>query len=290
MQERHAQFLVAGGKPAFFSRQWQHWLARSAWVPILCAVLTTISVLPRDAHAEKPDIVLLVASGNDARASAGSGAPQSAFRNTIQFVERGLDVGFEVRRYPWNRLIQNLNNGEGLAFGLSKNSSRMQTLHFSEPVYANYVWLITRSDASFPFSGMQDLKGKSLGMNRGSSFGDEFDRQKNLLFTVEEDAYGLQSRLNKLLNHRMDAIIYQNRNADPEQVEAMLNQRVTERMPEIKLPPGVRFIVLRKPLMTDNIHFAIRAQDDHGIIKKINAVIIKGKKNGELAKALSQEP
>ncbi|WP_394782307.1 substrate-binding periplasmic protein [Undibacterium sp.] len=248
-----------------------------------------LALLPGLVHAEKPDIVLLVASGNDVRASARSGAPQSAFRNTIQFVERGLDVGFEVRRYPWNRLIQNLHNGEGLAFGLSKNSSRMQTLHFSEPVYSNYVWLITRSDATFPFSGMQDLRGKSLGINRGSSFGDEFDRQKNLLFTVEEDAYGLQSRLNKLLNNRMDAIIYQNRNADPEQVEAMLNQRVAEHMPEIKMPPGVRFRVLRKPLMTDNIHFAIRAQDDHGIINKINTVIIKGRKNGELAKALSQE-
>jgi len=251
---------------------------RLAW---LCLLLP-----PCMACAEKPGIVLMVAASNDA--GLGS-SPQPAFRNTIEFVERGLDVGFELRRYPWNRLLHNLNKGEGLAFGLSKNAARLQTLHFSEPVYVNYVWLVTRSDAVFPFSDMQDLKGKSLGVSRGSSFGDEFDRQKNILFTAEEDAYGLPNRLKKLLNKRMDAIVYQNRNADPEQVEAMLNRLVAERMPEIQMPPGVAFRVLRKPLMTDNIHFAIRAQNDDGIIKKINAVIINGKKTGELAKALSQE-
>ncbi|GGC95413.1 substrate-binding periplasmic protein [Undibacterium terreum] len=253
---------------------------------LLRLLLPLLLLQPLALYAEKPDIVLMVASMTDAVPGT---LPQPAFRNTIEFVERGLDVGFEVRRYPWNRLLQNLNSGEGLAFGLSKNTARLQTLHFSDPVYVNYVWLVTRSDAVFPFSGMQDLKGKSLGINRGASFGDEFDRKKNILFTAEEDAYGLQSRLRKLLNNRMDAIIYQNRNADPEQVELMLNRRVMEDMPEIRMPPGVVFRVLRKPLMMDNIHFAIRARDDDGIIKKINAVIARGKKSGDLAKALSQE-
>ena len=243
-------------------------------------------LLPGLAQAEKPDIVLMLASSDNAATGI---SPQPALRNTVEFVERGLDVGFEVRRYPWKRLLQNLNNGEGLAFGLSKNRERLQTLHFSEPVYVNYVWLVTRSDAVFPFSSMQDLKGKSLGVSRGSSFGDEFDRQKNILFTAEEDAYGLQNRLNKLLSNRMDAIVFQNRNGDPGQVEAMLNQRVAQQMPEIKMPPGITFRVLRKPLLTDSIHFAIRAQNDDGIIAKINTVILKGKKNGELMKALSQE-
>lgn len=267
---------------------WRHGLSRR--VPCIAKLLRLLLPLlllqPLALYAEKPDIVLMVASMTDAVPGT---LPQPAFRNTIEFVERGLDVGFEVRRYPWNRLLQNLNSGEGLAFGLSKNTARLQTLHFSDPVYVNYVWLVTRSDAVFPFSGMQDLKGKSLGINRGASFGDEFDRKKNILFTAEEDAYGLQSRLRKLLNNRMDAIIYQNRNADPEQVELMLNRRVMEDMPEIRMPPGVVFRVLRKPLMTDNIHFAIRAQNDDGIIKKINAVIARGKKSGDLAKALNLE-
>ncbi|HTD06204.1 substrate-binding periplasmic protein [Undibacterium sp.] len=273
---------TTGMVPVGSRQAWRHRLPGR----LLHLILWLSLLQPLMARAEQPDLVLMVAASNDARQGS---APQPAFRNTIEFVERELGVGFEVRRYPWKRLIQNLNSGEGLAFGLSKNAVRLQTLHFSEPVYVNYVWLVTRSDAAFPFSAMPDLKGKSLGVSRGSSFGDEFDRQKNILFTAEEDAYGLQNRLNKLLSKRMDAIVYQNRNADPEQVEAMLNRLVAEQMPEIKLPPGVTFRVLRKPLMTDNIHFAIRAQDDDGIIKKINAVIARGKKTGELARALSYE-
>ncbi len=273
-----------GFSPVFPSKPSRHGLAGGR---LRVTLLLTLGLLmPCLAQAEKPDIVLMLASGD----AAGTGiSPQPALRNTVEFVERGLDVGFEVRRYPWKRLLQNLNNGEGLAFGLSKNSERLQTLRFSEPVYVNYVWLVTRSDTTFPFSSMQDLKGKSLGVSRGSSFGDEFDRQKNILFTAEEDAYGLQNRLNKLLSNRMDAIVFQNRNADPAQVEAMLNQRVAQQMPEIRMPPGVTFRVLRKPLLTDSIHFAIRAQNDDGIIAKINAVILRGKKTGELMKALSQE-
>ncbi len=254
---------------------------------VLASMLLLVGLHPATARAEKPDRVLLVATAsNDIRSGPTA---QSAFRNTIEYVGRELDIGFEVRHYPWNRLIQNLNRGEGLAFGLSKNRTRLQTLHFSEPVYVNYVWLVTRSDAAFPFSGMQDLKGRSVGISRGASYGDEFDRQKNILFTAEEDAYGLQNRLNKLLNNRMDVILFQNRNADPEQVEAKLNRHVAEQMPGIKMPAGVSFRVLRKPLMTDHIHFAIRAQNDDGIIGKINEVILKGRKSGELARALSLE-
>jgi ABC-type amino acid transport substrate-binding protein len=232
------------------------------------------------------DKVLMVASVRDMTRHLYSNQPSVG--NTVAYVQRELGYPFEVRRYPWNRLLQNLNNGEGLAFGLSKNQERLQTLHFSEPVYANYIWLVTRSDAVFPFAGVRDLRGKSLGVTRGTSYGDEFDRQKNLAFEIEEDSYALESRLNKLVNRRMDALLFQHRNPHPEQVEAMLNRRVAEEMPEVKLPPGVSFKVLPKPLLIDPIHFAIRADLDDGIIARINGVISKGKKNGDLTRALDQ--
>jgi ABC-type amino acid transport substrate-binding protein len=244
----------------------------------LVACLLAACELASAANPRSP--VLLIASA-DGRSSA---TLQPSIANTIAYMQRSLDVAFDIRKYPWNRLLQNLNNGEGLALGLSKTQERLQTLHFSDPVYANYVWLVTRSDAVFPFRTLSDLKGKSLGVTRGSSYGEAFEREKNILFDVEEDEFALSARLNKLLNHRMDALLFQHRGARPEQVETLLNSWAAQH--QLPLPPGVSFRVLPKPLLIDPIHFAIRADLDDGLIARINQAIAKGKRNGELLRAL----
>ena len=237
-------------------------------------------LIPRFAWSEKNSVVLLLAESNPDQ------NPQipvnDAFRRTIDYVEKELDVNFEVRHYPWNRLLKNLNQGEGLAFGLSKTKERMRTLHFSDPVYASNIWMVTLSDKVFPYQSIQDLKGKTIGIIRGASYGDEFDAQKTNVFAVDEDTYSITSRLQKLINKRTDVILVGHRSNDPTKIESIINNLIPKLSLESALPSGMKFAVLRKPLSTDHIHFAILASQDNGIINRINTVIQKAKKTSAL--------
>ncbi|MET3116524.1 polar amino acid transport system substrate-binding protein [Undibacterium sp. GrIS 1.8] len=245
---------------------------------LISGLLTLL--IPSFAWSEKSSVVLLLA---EASPDQNPQIPvNDTFRKTMDYVEKELDVNFEIRHYPWNRLLKNLNQGEGLAFGLSKTKERLRTLHFSDPVYTSYVWMITLSNSVFPYQSIQDLKGKKIGIIRGSSYGDEFDAQKNSAFTVDEDTYSITSRLQKLINKRTDVILVGHRSDNPTKIESIINNLIPKLSLESALPSGVKFAVLGKPLSTDHIHFAILASQDNGIINRINTVIQKAKKTSAL--------
>ena len=126
--------------------------------------------------AEPRKLVLLIAESNATNTPQVPYNPM--FQQAVAYVEKELHLQFEYRRYPWKRLLQSLNEGEGLAFGLSKTRERAQTLHFSLPAFATHVWLVVRSDQAFAFSRLADLQGKTVGMVRGSTYGDEFEKAK----------------------------------------------------------------------------------------------------------------
>ncbi|MFZ6870573.1 substrate-binding periplasmic protein [Undibacterium sp. Di27W] len=204
------------------------------------------------------------------------------FQQCVAYVEKELQLQFEYRRYPWTRLLQNLNEGEGLAFGLSKTKERALTLHFSIPAFGTFIWLVVRSDQVFPFSRIADLQGKTVSMIRGSTYGDEFDKARAELLVIEDDVYSLPSRLKKLLSKRTDVMLFSHHDPDPRKVEAMLNKTMPEIAPDTPMPPGVTFKVLDHYLFVDYIHFAILASEDKGIIEQINKAIRKGQQDGSL--------
>ncbi|PXX39925.1 ABC-type amino acid transport substrate-binding protein [Undibacterium pigrum] len=231
--------------------------------------------------AEPRKQVLLIAESN------ATNTPQvpynPIFQQAVGYVEKELNLQFEYRRYPWKRLLQSLNEGEGLAFGLSKTRERALTLHFSLPAFATHVWLVVRSDQTFSFSQIADLQGKTVGMVRGSTYGDEFDRAKSSLLLIEDDLYSLPSRLKKLLSKRTDVMLFSHHDPDPRKVEAMLNKVMPEIAPDTPMPPGVTFKVLDHFLAVDYIHFAILASKDDGIIEQLNKAIRKGQQDGSLS-------
>ena len=173
---------------------------------------------------------------------------------------------------------------------MSRTRERLTMFHFSEPIYANYVWLVTRSDATFAFNGMQDLKGKTVGIVRGTSYGDEFDANRNSLFQVEEDTGSHGARLKKLLNRRMDVMVFGDRRSQAEDVEQLLLQilrkdtsstdRATDRAFD------TNFKVLAKPMSVDDLHFAAVSPQYDGWIKKLSQAIIAGKRSGEINRIL----
>ncbi|GGC95438.1 substrate-binding periplasmic protein [Undibacterium terreum] len=211
---------------------------------------------------------------------------QQEVRNVLAYIERELGVSFDIRRYPWNRVISNARAGEGIVFGLSKTSERLKMFRFSEPVFASYVWLVTRSESSFAFADMRDLKGKTVGVVRGASYGDAFDAQRNKLFRVEEDVSSDVVRLKKLLNRRMDVMLVGDRRPQAEDVENRLNRILHEQINDVAIPEATHVSVMRKPLLTDELHFAALPGKYDGLMQQLDQVILNARKSGEFTRLL----
>ncbi|MFZ6638258.1 substrate-binding periplasmic protein [Undibacterium sp. TC4M20W] len=225
------------------------------------------------------EVVILTADPIDQR---GQPFPLKLADKLFEFIEREGGLQIQQQRSPWPRALQAAENGEGVIYGVSKTKEREKIFHFSLPIQSKYMFLVTRSDAQFRFNTMADLKGKTIGIPRGFSYGDRFDAMKDNLFKVEVDNYAPLSRIYKLLFRRMDAGLFGAANKDPRFLENRLQVLRDENEGSSSPFADVRLTVLPKPLLIDTIHFAVRADKDDGIIDKLNVAILKARKAGLL--------
>ena len=206
-------------------------------------------------------------------------------KQLLMQVESDTGMHFSIKNYPWPRAISMARNEGKLIFGLSLTSEREKLFSFSEPLYYNNVWIVTRSDQTFPFKSLEDLKGKTIGILRGASYGDDFDRAQNKLFKVEEDIGVYSVRLKKLNNKRMDAILFASPDSRAAQVQMRINQilRVEAELNAQEIPS---FSVLPTPLLKDGLRFAIRRDQNSELLQRIDKAITKGKTTGSFNKIL----
>jgi hypothetical protein len=201
-------------------------------------------------------------------------------KDLLHYLEQQLNLEFEFRRYPWIRAMQHTLRGEGLLLGMSKTREREHDYVFSDPISYSANWLVTRCDQPFPFKELQDLKGKTIGIVKGTSSGAEFDRARNNIFNVEEDTVANFSRLNKLKMRRMDAQVWFDFQHDAKRLEARIN-RIYQR--ESRTPIDQKlFCILPKPISILTNHLASDKHKNAELIKHINQAIAKGRKSGAL--------
>lgn len=220
-------------------------------------------------------VTLLLGDALDAR---GRQKPLKPWRRKLfNYLEQELNVTFQIKSYPWPRAERNALNGAGLIFGLPKNDERQRRLHYSDAVGSNTLWLVTRSDTTFPFATLDDLRGKTVGAVRGYTYGDEFERRRNKLFRVDDDIASRSARLQRLLLKRVDALLLvQPGWESAQEVEAGLRAEIAAFSKELNLPPDVSLSVLPQPVQTDSgEYFAIAHAQDDGLIDRINTALAR---------------
>jgi ABC-type amino acid transport substrate-binding protein len=209
-------------------------------------------------------------------------------RKLFDDVEHELDIVFDIRMVPWPRAEVNAMNGEGLVFGLPKTAERLRTLRYTDIAAVNNLWLVTRSDATFEFNGIEDLRGKRVGAVRGFGYGEEFERARGTLFKVDDEISSRAARLSRLMLKRVDVVLlFQANGQGVEEVEANINALMQEPLKAIKAPADVHFTVLPKPLVADTgVYFAIARDKDDGIIARLNAALARLRKPAQGAKRI----
>lgn len=200
----------------------------------------------------------------------------------LAYLEKTLNLHFEVSRVPWRRAMDNALKSDSLLMGMSPTKARLRKYVLSDAINANGNWLITRCDASFRFQDINDLHGKLIGVVAGTTAGDVFDDQINILFKVENDTGAGITRLRKLLLRRMDALVWYGVTSDPKEVQAQINQSYRTSTGEASAQKDL-FCVLPKPISIVTNHFAMRiSRENAHLIARISLAISKGRKSGAL--------
>lgn len=192
------------------------------------------------------------------------------FIKVLNSLEKELDVQFQLQIYPWNRAVKLANDDGGLIFGMSLTPEREAIFSFSEPILFQNLWLVTCTDREFPFESLADLKGKVIGVVRGSRYGGEFDQQKNRLFKIDDDIDASSARLKKLLNHRIDALTFASPINNAKEVEKLINEIDLHEHKDSLKSGEKRFSVLPVPVLQDGLRFAILRGKDDALLQAIN--------------------
>lgn len=199
------------------------------------------------------------------------------FTSIFAAIEKDHNIQFSLQIYPWNRAVKIASTEGGLIFGLSLTPERAEIFRFSEPVVYQYLWLVTRADQQFPFNTIEDLKGKTIGVVRGSKYGGEFDRLKNVLFKTDDDIDAYGPRLKKLQNRRIDAMIFASPLTNHKEVEALIKtiKIPQENETDLSAHQVTRFSVLPIPVLKDGIRFALLKGKNDKLISDIDRTLSK---------------
>lgn len=177
---------------------------------MFCKPLKALSLfalaLSLHAHAADPVVVGVDAENPPFMSSAG-GKAVGLYPAIIAeaFQTAGQTATIEAK--PWKRCIADMDDGRSGVGGIYKNEDRLKKYDFSDQIFVEKMAVFFNKTHRVEFSGVASLLGKRVGVMRGWSYGDEFDKAvKEGKISAEEvnsDAQNFQ----KLSAGRLDAIL-----------------------------------------------------------------------------------
>jgi polar amino acid transport system substrate-binding protein len=207
-------------------------------------------------------------------------------KRLVDFFERESGLQFVIKTVPWNRVKWMVENGEGIAYGISKSPERLPLYRYSLPIQNDKVWAITLGETRPTINSVLDLRGRKIIMTRGTSYGLEFEQLKGKLFEVEENYESNSEHLLGLIKDPKGVVLWSNHermNAD--QFTKHFNTVVIK---SYKLPAlaSLRFNVSAKPIFIDSTHFVSGKGKYMEEMDKLDKAIRRLTNNGGLEKFL----
>lgn len=123
----------------------------------------------------------------------------------LRLLSRRLNVQLEFVTTPWKRAQVMLAKGEvDLLTSIGKTAERMEFAAYVDPPYHNeYILFYMRKNGE-EISEYQDISAKTIGILRGSSYFEKFDRDESLnKITLDSE----EQLLKMLLSKRLDCFV-----------------------------------------------------------------------------------
>ena len=181
------------------------------------------------------------------------------------FARAGLPVRIVAR--PFRRVMEGLRQGTMAGGSVVETPQRAAVADFSAPYFTEQVGVYSRAASGFAFRGIDDLRGKTVGVIRGWAYGAEFDRARAAgAFAVEEvdsDAMNLR----KLALERIDVALVTTMSGELLRLRAEF----------------AAIAVAARPLAAVPIHLALnKGAGGAGLLRRFDAAIAQMRASGEL--------
>lgn len=187
----------------------------------------------------------------------------------VRHVFARTDYAPRITIENWSRAVEGTRMGvyDALA-SVWYSADREQDMLFSAPYLESNLIILKLRKNRRPYTSLQELAGRRLGVRRDYAYGVDFTAVPNLTL-VEEDL--LASNLLNLLNGKVDFVIADQRTANM-QLHELLKDRITEfEVLDIELPPVARHVA------------AARTWPGHeAMIAAFNAALVATQADGSL--------
>lgn len=262
-------------------------IIRGAWpmktFKLALALLLYLLLSIQPAHTEEIRI-----TGNEARApkvfNDQDGVAQGILIEIMRYVQRETGYNFTYTLYPWARAYKSAVNGEAGIIGLSMSKERQAIFDYAnEPLFYDELVLVVKAGKEFPFSAIGDLQGKSIGVCRGCSYGEEYERavRDKVFEPVQGDSPTTQ--LAMLLVDRLDAVLIPVGRAGLE--EALRGKTAGVDL----LKQRDKFVILPKPFARDPNYLAFaKSMGQKKLLMQVDRVLKKGHESGAIQKLIDR--
>lgn len=136
-----------------------------------------------------------------------AGEARGLYPRIIAAAFRRMDVPLEIQALPWRRALRDGTLGETGIGGIYLNPERRAVFDYSAAIAPEILRIYVRPQAPFPFAELADLSGKTVGINRGWSYGEDFDRAAAAGIFRAEEAGDILANARKLIRGRIDCFI-----------------------------------------------------------------------------------
>lgn len=111
--------------------------------------------------------------------------PAGLYPKLLKEIISGTSFKADIVAVPWKRALLYGGAGAGAVGGAYKNDKRLSVYDYSAPLYEEKMVVFVNKDKQFEYNELSDLSGKTIGVNRGWSYGQMFDAaREDKLFDV----------------------------------------------------------------------------------------------------------
>lgn len=139
--------------------------------------------------------------------SEASGKAVGVYPALIKEAFSAMGTKVLIDAKPWKRCLSELDDGITGVGGIYKNDERLQKYDFSEPIFVERMAVYFHKARPVEFANVASLVGLTVGVVRGWSYGDEFDRAVKDKKILVEDVTSDSQNFQKLGLRRLDVVL-----------------------------------------------------------------------------------
>ena len=222
--------------------------------------------------------VIAVDEGNPPFMYAQGEGAAGLYPALIREAFRRMGVAVDVAAMPWKRALAGIDAGENGVGGIYQNAERLKHYDYSEKLFDEVLVVYTPSSQTFPFTGIDSLKGKRVGVIRGWSYGDDFDAAVKAGTIITEEVQGDAQNFSKLSSGRLDAVIAISESAAAAIASGGISGRVTALEPPFA--SNAAYLAFAKPLNNGPV-----GKGD--MLARFNAALASMRADGSYAKIIA---